>query len=160
RAQRRFSACDVTAGAGDVVPPDRARLSTAFHNYGDVSAADASRLATLLVGRILPVCSLLAPCDPGASAPEYVTVIVERSTEAFALDRGAARVVLVDARRSATLAADRRSLKRRTPTRVSLTWSPSISARDALVRSSREASASTLPSRSTASPSAQPAPGA
>jgi hypothetical protein len=24
---------------------------------------------------------LLAPCDPGASAPEYVTVIVKRSTK-------------------------------------------------------------------------------
>ena len=46
-----------------------------------ILAADASRLAALLVGRILPVCSLLAPCDPGASAPEYVTVIVERSTK-------------------------------------------------------------------------------
>src|SRR5262249_14822357 len=41
-----------------------------------------------------------------------------------------------------------------------VTWWLSISARDALVRSSRAASASTLPSHSTASPSAQPAPGA
>src|SRR5262245_52615651 len=71
-------------GRGASAPQDPStvsRLSTAFHNYGDVSAADASRLAALLVGRILPVCSLLAPCDPGASAPEYVTVIVERSTK-------------------------------------------------------------------------------
>jgi len=51
-----------------------------FHNYGNVSAADASRLAALLVGQMLPAFSLLAPCDPGASAPEYVTVIVKRST--------------------------------------------------------------------------------
>src|SRR5207244_5920085 len=33
------------------------------------SAADASRPAALLVGRILPVFSLLAPCGTGASAP-------------------------------------------------------------------------------------------
>ena len=32
-------------------------------------AADASRPATLLVGRILPACSLLAPCRAGASTP-------------------------------------------------------------------------------------------
>jgi hypothetical protein len=58
-------------------------LSTPFRNYANVSAADASRLAALLVGHILPVLpvfSLLAPCDPGASAPEYVTVIAKRST--------------------------------------------------------------------------------
>jgi len=57
------------------------RLSTAFHNYGDVSAAGASRLAALLVGHMRPACSLLAPCDPGAAAPEYVAVIVKRSTK-------------------------------------------------------------------------------
>ena len=56
-------------------------LSTAFHNYGNVSTAEASRLAALFVGRILPVFSLIAPCDPGASAPEYVTVIAKRSTK-------------------------------------------------------------------------------
>jgi hypothetical protein len=55
-------------------------LSPLFRNYGNVSTADTSRLAGLLVGQILPVFSLLAPCDPGASAPEYVTVIVKRST--------------------------------------------------------------------------------
>jgi hypothetical protein len=32
------------------------------------SSADASRLAALLIGQILPVFSLFAPCDPGASA--------------------------------------------------------------------------------------------
>jgi len=32
-------------------------------------AADASRLAALLVGQMHPAFSLLAPCDPGASAP-------------------------------------------------------------------------------------------
>ena len=37
----------------------------------------------MLVGQILPVFSLLAPCDPGASAPEYVSVIVKRSTKAL-----------------------------------------------------------------------------
>ena len=55
-------------------------LSTAFHNYANVSGAEASRLAALLVDQMLPAFSLLTPCDPGASAPEYVTVIVKRST--------------------------------------------------------------------------------
>jgi hypothetical protein len=32
-------------------------------------AADASRLAALLVGHMRPACSLLAPGDPGASPP-------------------------------------------------------------------------------------------
>ena len=32
--------------------------------------ADPSRLAASLVGRILPVCSLLAPCQAGASTPK------------------------------------------------------------------------------------------
>ncbi|HET9266292.1 MAG TPA: hypothetical protein VFO14_24810, partial [Vicinamibacterales bacterium] len=36
-----------------------ARLSPAFHNYDDVSDADASRLAALLVGHMRPACSLL-----------------------------------------------------------------------------------------------------
>ena len=39
-------------------------------NNFPLSAADASRLAALLVGRILPVCSLLAPYPPGASTPQ------------------------------------------------------------------------------------------
>ena len=42
--------------------------------------ARASRLAALLVGQMLPAFSLLAPCDPGAAAPDYVTVFVKRST--------------------------------------------------------------------------------
>jgi len=54
--------------------------SAAFHNYGNVSIAEASRLAALLVAQILPVFSLIAPCDLGASAPENVTVVVKRST--------------------------------------------------------------------------------
>jgi hypothetical protein len=41
---------------------------------------DASCRAALLVGQILPVFSLLAPCGAGASTPEYVTVIVKGST--------------------------------------------------------------------------------
>ena len=36
----------------------------------------------MLVAYILPVCALLAPCDPGASPPEYVTVILKGSTKA------------------------------------------------------------------------------
>src|SRR6266508_2346944 len=34
-----------------------------------ILAADASRLAALLVAYIVPLCSLLAPCQPGASTP-------------------------------------------------------------------------------------------
>jgi hypothetical protein len=34
-----------------------------------ILATDASRLAALLVGHMRRACSLLAPCDPGASAP-------------------------------------------------------------------------------------------
>jgi len=60
--------------------PGSRRLSPEFHNYDDVSAADAFRLAALLVGQMHWAFSLLAPCDPGASAPEYVTVIVKRRT--------------------------------------------------------------------------------
>ena len=41
------------------------------------SAADASRPAALLVGQILPVFSLLAPCGTGASAPS----VRQRSSE-------------------------------------------------------------------------------
>ena len=44
--------------------------STADHNYGNVSTGDASRLAALLVGQMLPAFFLLAPGDPGASPPE------------------------------------------------------------------------------------------
>ena len=55
-------------------------LSTAGHNYGHVSTGAASRLAALLVGQMLPAFFLLAPGDPGASPPEYVTVIVTGRT--------------------------------------------------------------------------------
>ena len=68
------------AGLGAMRRASSPGLSTAFHNHGNVSTAEASHLAALLLGQILPVFSLIAPCDPGASAPEYVTVIVKRST--------------------------------------------------------------------------------
>ena len=55
-------------------------LSTAGNNYGNVSTGDASRFAALLVGQMLPAFFLLAPGDPGASPPEYVTVIMTGST--------------------------------------------------------------------------------
>ena len=61
-------------------PPDLHRLSTAFRKYGNVSAADASRLAALLVGQMHPAFFLLAPGEPGASTPEYVTVLAKCST--------------------------------------------------------------------------------
>ena len=56
---------------GDGKDPER--------NKGAILAAEASRLAALLVGQMLPAFSLLAPCDPGASAPDYITAIVKRS---------------------------------------------------------------------------------
>jgi hypothetical protein len=48
------------------------------------SANEASRLAALFVGQMHPAFSLLASCDPGASALEYVTVMVQRSTKGLA----------------------------------------------------------------------------
>jgi len=48
-------------------------------NNSAILAADASRLAALLVGHMRPACSLLAPCDPGASAPRNDTVISGRA---------------------------------------------------------------------------------
>ena len=58
--------------------------SPASHNYGNVSAAGASRLAALLVGQILPVfsSSRLAIRAPGA---RYVTVIGRRSDQRHGL---------------------------------------------------------------------------
>ena len=70
-----------TPGVADEDVFGRHWLSTAFHNYSNVSSTEASRLAALLVGQMLPAFSLLAPCDPGASTPEYVAVIVKRSTK-------------------------------------------------------------------------------
>ena len=55
-------------------------LSTAGHNYGNVSTGEASRLAALLVGQMLPAFFLRAPGDPGASPPDYVTVVMTGST--------------------------------------------------------------------------------
>jgi len=43
---------------------------SALQNYNTASTVEASRLAALLVGRMLPGCSLLASGDPGASAPD------------------------------------------------------------------------------------------
>ena len=54
--------------------PPTARRSAAKGPSGNncgFLAADASRLAALLVGQILPVFSLLAPCEAGASPPLY-----------------------------------------------------------------------------------------
>ena len=47
-------------------------------NKGAILAADASRLAALLVGQMRPAFSLLAPCDPGASTAMLGTFIHER----------------------------------------------------------------------------------
>jgi hypothetical protein len=44
-----------------------------------ILAADASRLAALLVGHMRPACSILAPCDPGASTPTVANVIPDRA---------------------------------------------------------------------------------
>src|SRR6187455_2336265 len=47
-------------------------------NNCTILTADASRLAALLVGHMLPACSLLAPCDPGASTPRTVHLFPDR----------------------------------------------------------------------------------
>src|SRR5438132_10597559 len=47
-----------------------------------ILAADASRLAALLVAHIVPLCSLLTPCQPGASAPRDDTPISGRALTA------------------------------------------------------------------------------
>src|SRR6266487_513684 len=41
------------------------------------SAADASRLAALLLRQIFPISSVVAPCQPGASAPSVRRHIYE-----------------------------------------------------------------------------------
>ena len=58
------------ATRGHTYDPDR--------NKGAILGADASRLAASLVGHMHPACSLLAPCDPGASAPMLGTLISVR----------------------------------------------------------------------------------
>ena len=58
----------------------RKDLTTPFHNDGDISDAEDTLLASLLVGQMRPAFFLLAPGDPGASTSEYVTVIAKRST--------------------------------------------------------------------------------
>ena len=57
-------------------------------NNSAILAADASRLAALLVGHMHPACSLLAPCDPGASAPRNDTVISGRALRCTLVERG------------------------------------------------------------------------
>ena len=54
--------CDLGAPTGHCKGPRK--------NNFPLWTADASRLAALLVGRILPVCSLLAPGQPSASTPQ------------------------------------------------------------------------------------------
>src|SRR6185503_699698 len=44
------------------------------------SAGDASCLAALLLPHILPVCSVVAPCQPGASPPSVLRHIYEMSS--------------------------------------------------------------------------------
>jgi len=43
-----------------------------------ILAADASRLAALLVGHMRPACYLLAPGDPGASTPRMAHLFPDR----------------------------------------------------------------------------------
>src|SRR5436190_24396716 len=50
--------------------PGRA-TSVLLPKFATYLAADASRLAALLVAYISPICALLAPCDPGASTTIY-----------------------------------------------------------------------------------------
>ena len=46
-----------------------------MNNFTSLTA-DPSRLAAFLVGRILPVCSLLTPCQPGASTPKHANLFM------------------------------------------------------------------------------------
>ncbi len=48
-----------------------------------ILTTDASRLAALLVAHIVPLCSLLAPCHPGASVPRNDTLISGRALTRF-----------------------------------------------------------------------------
>src|SRR5437899_2798270 len=48
------------------------------------SAGDASRLAALLLPRILPIFSVVAPCQPGASPPSVLRRIYEMSSSLHA----------------------------------------------------------------------------
>src|ERR1700752_3094347 len=50
------------------------------------SAGDASCLAALLLPHILPVCSVVAPCQPGASPPSVLRRIYEMSSSDVRLE--------------------------------------------------------------------------
>jgi len=52
------------------VPSSGSRTSSARQNFSHVWVVDASRPASLLLGYIRPVCALVAPRRPGASAAE------------------------------------------------------------------------------------------
>jgi hypothetical protein len=47
------------------------------------SADDASRLAALLLPRILPIFSVVAPCQPGASPASVLRRIYEMRSSSF-----------------------------------------------------------------------------
>ena len=75
-------------------------------NKGAILAADASRLAALLVGHMRPACSLLAPCDPGASAPRFATFVSFRVLTLRLHDLGASVLVLEGERGGRALCAE------------------------------------------------------
>jgi hypothetical protein len=50
------------------------------------SAGDASRLAALLLPHILPIFSVVAPCQPGASPPSVLRRIYEMSSSGKRFD--------------------------------------------------------------------------
>src|SRR6478736_5727708 len=71
---------DAGMGACVAAPATRRRNSCRVPEVLLHSAGAASRGAALLVGCILPVCALLAPCAPGASPPSVLTGLRGRDT--------------------------------------------------------------------------------
>jgi hypothetical protein len=59
------------------------------------SADDASRLAALLLPRILPIFSVVAPCQPGASPPSVLRRIYEMSSSGLSTLIGALVALMV-----------------------------------------------------------------
>ena len=82
RFLRSAAARAVFERAGFIVPPSTAETLEPISHMRRHSAADASRPATLLVGHILPVFSLLASCGPGASTPSVLRRMCEIGSSA------------------------------------------------------------------------------
>src|SRR6266571_270700 len=98
-ARRQGSA--VTLEHGEDGPVKRDRPSVLSQPILDNSPGGASRLAALLVAYILPVCALLAPCQPGAALRIIVNSWLGQDTS---ITWGVATCVLRSGFRSCTSA--------------------------------------------------------